>query len=246
MKRLLKGLVDKFMNELAHRIAKKTVEALYFRELHPSTLLFRETQAEAARFVQEHMPDALYFIEREGLLRYAVAQVAIPGLVLEFGVYRGKSTWVIATSTDRPVHGFDSFEGLPEDWTGNKSAKGAFSTGGELPDVPDNVTLHKGLFADTLPPFLADHDGPAAFVHVDCDLYSSTKDVLGAVSPRLREGTVIVFDDFFNAPGWKEHEYKAFRELVEETGLEFRYIGYARHQVGLVVTRAPGAAAGGT
>lgn len=71
-----------------------------------------------------------------------------------------------------PVYGFDSFEGLPEPWYG-KYGKGAFARVGLL-EVPDNVTLVKGWFDDTLHGFLAEHPGPLAFLHVDCDLYSST------------------------------------------------------------------------
>jgi hypothetical protein len=40
-------------------------------------------------------------------------------LFLELGVFSGQSIWVIAQRTSNLVHGFDSFEGLPEDWTGN-------------------------------------------------------------------------------------------------------------------------------
>ena len=150
-----------------------------------------------------------------------------------------QSIQAIARKTRKPVHGFDSFEGLPEDWSGNKSPKGAFTLKGELPPVPTNVTLHKGWFEDTVPGFLRDHPEAIAFAHIDCDLYSSSKFVLDAIAPRLRAGTVIVFDDYFNYPGWRDHEFKALAELVAATGLEYTYLGYARHQVATLITKAP-------
>lgn len=239
MKRWLRRIIDPFVNEVAAKIARKTIHQLHYRELHPATLLFREAQQEAADYVKEKMPNALYFLEREPLLLYAVDQMALDGLILEFGVFKGQSIQALARKTGKPVHGFDSFEGLPEDWAGNKSPKGAFTTKGELPRVPSNVTLHKGWFEDTVPGFMRDHPGDISLAHVDCDLYSSSKFVLDQIAPRLKEGSVLVFDDYFNYPGWREHEFKALAELVARTGMEYEYLGYARHQVATRVTKAP-------
>jgi tetratricopeptide (TPR) repeat protein len=71
------------------------------------------------------------------------------GLVLEFGVRFGASIRQIAALVDQKVHGFDSFQGLPESW--HSEAKGTYSTKGFIPSVPQNVTLHDGWFEETLP-----------------------------------------------------------------------------------------------
>ena len=63
-------------------------------------------------------------------------------------------------------------------------------------------------------------------MHVDCDLYSSTKTVLDALAGRIRAGTVIVFDEYHNFPGWREHEHKAFMEFCEAFHVDFEYISY--------------------
>lgn len=188
----------------------------------------RADAAAASRYVAEHMGRARDLIGRAELLDFALGQAAVEGLVLEFGVYRGASLQMIAERSARGVvHGFDSFEGLPEDWTGGRT-KGRFSLGGEIPPIEaPNVVLHKGWFEQTLPAFLEAHPGPARFVHVDCDLYRSTRTVLGHLAPRLSAGTIIVFDEYFNYPGWREHEYRAFAELVRQRGIVYEYIGYA-------------------
>ena len=142
---------------------------------------------------------------------------------------------MIGAATAGKVHGFDTFEGLPEDWTGNRGPRGEFSAGGVLPPVPANVVLHKGLFEETLPPFMEENREGVAFAHVDCDLYGSKKTIFENVGGRLRKGSVLVFDDYFNFPGWRNHEFKAFQELVEARSLEYRYIGYARHQAAVVI-----------
>lgn len=164
---------------------------------------------------------------KASVLRHALAAAAAsapePGLVLEFGVFTGRSIRVIAAEVAGPVHGFDSFEGLPEDWIEGET-KGAYDAGGRLPEVPANVELLAGWFEDSLPPFLAAHPGPLRFANIDCDLYSSTRFVLDALAPRLVPGSVLVFDEYFAYPGWREHEYKAFQETVAARGLRYRYL----------------------
>lgn len=155
------------------------------------------------------------------LLRHAVEQARQTGLVLEFGVRRGTSTTHIAEAAGQPVHGFDSFEGLPEGW--GSQPRGSFTTELELPPVPANVTLHAGWFENTLAPFLAGHSGPVRFVNIDCDIYSSAKTVLTALADRLRPGSILVFDEYIGNQTWREHEYKAFQEFVAEHGSRYEY-----------------------
>jgi len=148
-------------------------------------------------------------------------------ILLEFGVFNGFSITKIGnTYPHKRVYGFDSFYGLPEDWTG-QFCKGTFTTGGNLPSVPSNVTLIKGLFGDTLPDFAKDHAGKfASLVHIDCDLYSSTKcvfDHLGGTM--IRPGTILVFDELFHYVNFKDHEFKALYEFLVEKDYDVEWIG---------------------
>ena len=158
-------------------------------------------------------------------LRHALAACEAGGLYLEFGVFTGRSITIIAEALgdETPVHGFDSFEGLPEDWIEGEG-KGAYDAGGRLPEVPDNVWLHPGWFDDSLPVFLRQQKGPVAFANIDCDIYSSTRSVLDLLAPRLGPGSVLVFDEYFAYPGWRDHEYRAFQEFAAERGLGYRYL----------------------
>jgi hypothetical protein len=63
-------------------------------------------------------------------------------------------------------------------------------------------------------------------MHLDCDLYSSTKTVFDLQGDRIVSGTVIQFDEYFNYPGWRTHEYKAFHEFIYDRGLQYTYLGY--------------------
>lgn len=160
------------------------------------------------------------------------------GLVLEFGVYHGKSIRQIAALVDGVVHGFDSFEGIPEGW--GDEPKGAYSTGGRLPEVPDNVRLHRGWFDASLPAFLSVEAGPVRFVNIDCDLYSSTCTVLDLLAPRIVTGTVIVFDEFIGYASWRQDEFKAFHEAVDHHGWRYEILcfSFVTRQVAVRITRA--------
>lgn len=239
IKRMLDAVVGRVSSRLANDVSRLIVQRTYAQELHPGILVRRRTQEEAADYILAKMPRALCFAERRDLMKFAVEKVSIPGLYLEFGVATGKSIRWIAQLTKATVHGFDSFDGLPEDWSGSSFGKGGFSQGGRMPDVPANVQLHAGWFDKTLPAFFAATPGDCAFLHVDCDLYSSTKTIFDVVGPRLRKGSVIVFDEYFNYPTWREHEYKAFLEFVSVRGIRYDYRAYARHQVVVILTEVP-------
>jgi hypothetical protein len=201
----------------------------------------REAAVSSERFVRDmmEMPAPRAFDASIATLKYALSLAPPDGMALEFGVYQGRTLKVIADARKcNQVFGFDSFQGLPEDWRSNIPA-GTFATG-QLPDVA-GAELVVGWFNDTLADFLADHPGSVAFLHLDADLYSSTATVLEQVGPRLRVGSVIVFDEYFNYPGWEQHEHRAWQEFVAKTGVMFRYVAYTcnNEQVGVVVTGIP-------
>lgn len=188
---------------------------------------------QSADFVLESMPTAKVFWESQDTLRYALGEIKGPGLALEFGVATGGTLRIIADAVgaDRVVAGFDVFTGLPETWRTGFPA-GEFAQ--EPPEVA-GATVIAGLFDDTLPVFLAGTDEPIAFMHVDCDLYSSTKTVLDLTGDRLVPDAVVVFDEFFNFPGWQRHEYRAWSEFLDRTGRSFEYLAYTGNHEQVVV-----------
>lgn len=105
------------------------------------------------KYIQDkRTPGTRLFVSTRKTLRFALEQAGIDGLVLEFGVRYGVSTrWIAEAAAGVPVHGFDSFAGLPETW--REQPKGAYSTHGEAPELPPSVVLHTGWFEDTLPDF---------------------------------------------------------------------------------------------
>jgi predicted O-methyltransferase YrrM len=179
---------------------------------------------DSALYFTQKMSGATRFRNKFDLLSDAMRRRPADGLVLEFGVYTGSTINRIAEMTDQRVYGFDVFSGLPVDWRPG-FLQGAFRLS-KLPEVRPNVELVVGLFEETLAPFLERCAGPASFIHVDCDLYSSTKAIFQSLSPRIGEGTIIVFDEYFNYPGWRDHEFKAFQEYIVDSGANYKYISF--------------------
>ncbi len=164
---------------------------------------------------------------REAIFDCVAAQVSASRvLYLEFGVHRGASMsyWSkLLRSPETRLHGFDSFEGLPEKWNVT-SKKGSFSTGGAVPVLDDpRVTFFKGWFEDVLPHYsLPDHD--QLVVNLDADLYSSTAYVLNFLKSSIPVGTFLYFDEFSD----RNHELRAFDEFLSDTEMHFRVVGASK------------------
>ncbi|UJL31986.1 class I SAM-dependent methyltransferase [Mycolicibacterium vanbaalenii] len=177
------------------------------------------------------------------LLREAAALPAgkdSDGLVLDLGVWIGWSTRLTSDACGRPVYGFDTFEGLVEDWQIDDQVmvkRGTFSlaeplaqrfirdTGVTLDDglppaLGRKVEFIKGSTYDTLAPFLAQRpDMPIALFHMDLDTYESCLHALETCKDRFVEGSVLVFDEYLVTNG----EMRAFYEFQRKYGLQWRY-----------------------
>lgn len=147
-------------------------------------------------------------------------------LWLEFGVATGSTINYISKFTKDKVYGFDSFLGLPENWRPGYE-KGTFNRDGSFPPVNDNVVLVKGWFNETLPDFIKSQNKKVSFMHIDADLYSSTKTIFDTVKDYIDSGCVIVFDELVNYPGFDgdNGELKAFYEFVNENKVVYEWIG---------------------
>ena len=169
-----------------------------------------------------------------------------PGAALEFGIGdKPKSLDIIAhhRSGFGPVYAFDSFEGLPEDWRSG-FPKGTFRPSNNPLDALQHrsgVQVYKGWFADTVKEFVAqsrtflDADG-IAFIHIDSDLYQSAYDVLYGLAGWIfnqPKQVYILFDEYWNYPGWRNGEYLAWQEIAPEKG--WKIVAYDTTGEGVVI-----------
>jgi predicted O-methyltransferase YrrM len=180
-------------------------------------------------------------MKNRATLQLGLQAATMPGSVAEFGVFQGNSLTLVARHfNDRTVHGFDSFVGLPQQWGGTDKGTGAFDVGGRPPTLPvTNVEFHVGFFDETVPPFASAAHRPFAFVHLDADLYSSTKLVFDHLAAMFVPGTIVVFDEYFGYHGWHLHEHRAFMEFLEVSGLDYvaLAIGHMNLAVRLTASR---------
>ena len=147
-------------------------------------------------------------------------------LYLEFGVYKGITINILSKFVKK-IYGFDSFEGLKDEWRGfQNQPKGTFDLKKKLPKLNKNANVVVGWVQDTLEPFLEKNSQPITFVHMDLDTYESTKFVLSKIKPRLARGSVILFDQLYNYPGWSVGEYKALIEVFNEN--QYRFLMFSK------------------
>jgi O-methyltransferase len=156
----------------------------------------------------------------------------IAGDYAEFGVWQGRTfveAWRIGTklSGDRRYFAFDSFEGLPEsagiDATGRfetsefSFSRQSFEARLRRARVPAaDVEIVEGFYDQTLAPGNQVPLEQVAIAWIDCDLYSSTVPVLEFLAPRLSQGAVVLFDDWFCFKGDPDKgEAKATAEWLE-------------------------------
>lgn len=204
-----------------------TQKANKMTELIPSSNPLLQSRIDAWNYLKNDFPAKYAPITGSIYQTFSIAFEAakVDGLVLEFGVRHGNSIRQLAELAQQQVHGFDSFEGLPEAW--HTEDKGSYSTKGVIPKVPANVSLYQGWFDKTLPDFLAQHPESARLINIDCDIYSSTKTVLDLLAPRIKTGTVIIFDEYIGNQYWREDEFKAFQEAIKSYGWKYEYLSFS-------------------
>jgi len=197
--------------------------------------LYDRALKDSADYAEKNMMNSILmpYEAKDPMYSYAIKQSSLDGFFAEFGVHQGVSINKIARLiNNKKIYGFDSFTGLKEDWRGGEFPKGEFSTNGVLPKVLENVELVSGYFDESLPNWLEDNKGVFSFINIDCDTYESTYTVLNLLgNKRIVSGTIILFDEYFGYPNWREHEYKAWQDFVREHKISYEYKAINQMQV---------------
>ena len=154
----------------------------------------------------------------EQYLVYSVAraQANREGAMAEVGVFRGGSAKLICEAKgSKPLHLFDTFEGLPQRSSADSSHyqdhhyKCGLEEVQEYLEGYENVFFHKGIFsasASEVP------EQSYCFAHFDVDLYESTKSCLEYFYPRMIQGGIMISHDYGLVPGVE----RAFHEFFED------------------------------
>jgi len=205
-----------------------------FHNSVPSLLLKKDIQ-ESVNYAEKNMENCMMFFESKEIWNFVISKLNHHKnqTALEFGGFQGTSINHLSNGLkNMNFHGFDSFEGLQEDWTGWSLRKGAFNLNGEMPKVNQNVTLHKGWFDNSLPNFIKENRlEDLVLIHIDSDTYEACVTILENLKPFIKSNTFILFDEYFGYRGWKLGEFKAFQEFVEKHNVNYEYKAFAERQV---------------
>ncbi len=198
------------------------------------SVLWNDAIADSADYVKKYLPEVLLFDETTGLWDYAISKIQEFDTcnILEFGCYKGTSiNYFSKKLPDSKFYGFDSFQGLPDDWFGHHAPKGTFDLNLNLPKVSKNVELIPGWFDETLPNFFKKNsDLNALFLHIDSDTYDSCCTVLSNVKNLLKPGVLVLFDEYLAYPNWENGEFLAWQEFCTQNSIKYRYLGFATEQ----------------
>jgi hypothetical protein len=228
-----------FCARLVYRGRDRYIPNLYARDIRVYDDAYRA-------FIGRTLSDLRRCRIRDHTLLWEASRLPRPGrqdsdeLLLDLGVWIGWSTRLISDASDRAVYGFDTFEGLVEDWQIDDQAvikSGTFSlseplaqrfirdTGVSLCDgLPDalgrEVQFIRGSTYETLAPFLADRPAaPIRLFHMDLDTYESCLHALETCKNHFIEGSILVFDEYLVTNG----EMRAFYEFQSKYQLKWRY-----------------------
>ena len=201
-----------------------------------SPLLFAANTLRLTRWISQQSKEKgfndFYRPFRDGSLRYALYQHVVtteklenmPIDYLEFGVFKGSSFkwWLDANRNENSrFYGFDTFAGLPESWGTYKMGDMTAS----IPEIDDpRHQFIKGLFQDTLLGFLENQKSESSrkkIIHMDADLFTSTLFVLTSLYRHLKDGDIILFDEY-NVPN---HEFFAFQCFTDSYRVKYELIG---------------------
>ena len=225
MKQFLKNTLTKITNNIF------PIQAIDLnRPVSVQKILWDKARLESANFCEPYLDRALLFNDEDNLRNFVISKIPKDGLILEFGVYQAHSLNLFAkyckfNGDGRTLHGFDSFEGLEEEWFGHFNSAADFDLKGGIPSVEDNVRLYKGWINKTLPNFLSEMSGKIAFIHIDTDTYTPAKFILESIKERLMPGSIILFDEFYGYPNWHNGEYLAFQEILSKWDIQFIAFG---------------------
>ncbi len=240
MQNFLKLVLDKtvipVIQYIFSKLSSEVRDSAYQLNLH-KTLRERAVH-DAASYVEQNLEHAMVFLSKPQLWDYTISALeGQSGLHLEFGVYTGGSiNYFSKNMPDTQFNGFDSFIGLEEDWKGHHRTKGHFNLDGNLPKVNKNVSLHKGFFSESLPLFLEKHQDDCAFLHIDSDTYEACDYLLNILKPKIKKGTIILFDEYFGYIGWKHGEFKSWQEFTVQNNIQYEYLAFSHDQCVLRVS----------
>ena len=236
--------IKNILQELLYKLSK-VIKYIKSRSQVPELIenpyerFVRDEIRDCYDYFKKYFYNTIFFNEKKKIQTFSIERALElnndQDLYLEFGVWKGTTINFFSQLLEKKkIYGFDTFEGLAEDWYGySNHPKGTFSLKGVVPKLNSNVIPVVGLIQETLPTFLKNNLNKLAFVHIDTDTYSTCKFILENIKDRLTKNSIILFDEFYNYSGWKNGELKAFNEVLGN--LNYRFLAFNAYGTQTVV-----------
>ena len=208
------------------------------KEVHTHSHFVENEILQCFNHFEKHLQNAIH-LDKLNIRKYAIEKSLLNDkgknkFYLEFGVFKGDSANFFSEYVNK-LYAFDSFEGLreDEDRVGHDVLKGHYNLDKKIPKLNKNIEPIVGFIQDTLEDFLKKHNPKINFAHLDIDTYESTKYALEKLKPYLIKDSIILFDELYNFPGWRNGEYKALQETFDES--EYKFRAFAAHGIKAVI-----------
>jgi len=227
--RLITGFIKKILLVWNNYISLTPIKITHNHSLDLYEMYFNEEKLKCYNEFKKYFKKAT-FLKTKDIQKYAIkrAQKNNPDnnlLCLEFGVWKGESINLFSKYADK-IYGFDSFEGLIDDWHGFSGvAQESFNLNKVLPKVNSNVELIPGWIEETFEKFQKEKNSSIKFVNIDVDTYKTSKFILQKIKPLLVKNSIIIFDELYNYPGWDVGEYKALKEVFNDD--EYKFLAFS-------------------
>tara|TARA_B100001989_G_scaffold120701_1_gene85030 strand:+ start:1070 stop:1801 length:732 start_codon:yes stop_codon:yes gene_type:complete len=243
MKRIIKYLSEKVSRIIYFLIPSEIKNHINNSSNYINKKLNDEKDREVFEIFGTRLKKSLRFSNKKSIRKYAIDLALAESLqksykedliYLEFGVFKGNSANLFSNYVDK-LYVFDSFEGLPHEWEGQKQM-GAFNLNKKIPKLNSNIVTNVGLVEETLDDFLKKYEPKIIFIHMDLDSYESTKFTLERIKPYLVKGSIILFDELYNYVNWKEGEYKALKEIFKDYEYVFKAFNINHEQAVIQIT----------
>jgi len=234
--------MKKLLNKFRLILVNIFITGLKYDRMNFVSFLQKKSHEKTYEILGEQISNSLLFENKHELWDFVINQITnkkilddnTSNICLEFGVGGGESLRYFSNKllkNNIKIVGFDSFLGNPQIWPGTNNQIGSSNQNGKLPkNLPTNVEIVQGYIEETLQNYLETNEiKKINFMHIDVNIYSTSKFILEITKKYTDNNTLILFDELINYPfWWKNGEYKALTEVYSSSQYEYLALDQAK------------------
>lgn len=237
-------IIYRFFYRIKLIFVNTIITAIKYDRMNFVSFLQKDAHQKTLEILGDQISGSLFFESKHDLWDFTIKEVEKLDkdnnnkICMEFGVGGGESIRFFSKKfmkNNINIVGFDTFYGNPDIWPGTDNMIGSSNQNGKIPkNLDKNVKIIKGYIEDTLEDFIKKNNiKKIDFIHVDVNIYSTSKKILEVTKKYMNKDSLILFDELVNYPfWWKNGEYKALTETYQKN--EFKYLAFDRAKKTLI------------